>query len=250
MRKSSRLDHDLKKWRDDIHQALPPLGTDIPFFPRPVSQESQDRAHVQPQFWFLRWAGAGLVIAALMILLWSGQRTPTPTTQDSWVVDASRSDFLSLLSYYREVARLFQGHSVWILGDNASAELDIEESLNGTQIADVVLRLEIQRKSEDGSWAPLWHRDVLARENVWLDSSSPLKSDESVSVWIHGLSNGNWFVESHLELPVLEGGQTSRQVTLSTDATHSAEALTELGPGMRLVHRLMMLNPVHTGGNT
>ncbi len=247
MRKHNEMDKDLKRWGMRVDRALPPMETEPP----PCPQNTLRPAPVRPgkagggffPHWTPAYAWAGLALAAGVVFLLNKPFPRDPDAADVQTVEPSGDDFTDRIPYYREIARLFQGHAVWIPGDNPDVILEIEESPEPYRTANLVLRVEIQRESEDGVWTPVWRRELLARDSHWVDGRSRAESGESFSVWIHDLAGDRWFVESHLDLPSLDGLRASKQVTLATDATNTANAQTELGPGLRMVHRLMPIHP-------
>ena len=250
MRKPTQLDRELKAWGGRVNRDLPPADKHPPF-PHSIRLDAKPRPAARPGRtpFFAPLGLAGLALAALLLFLWSGERPKDPPSVPVGTLESPDNEFFSQKPFFEEIARLFQGHSVWISGENAAMILEVEADPVSARRPDVVLRMEIERQSEEGSWQTVWRRDVLAHENQWTEAPRPGSVRESVSVWVHSLAENTWLVESHFVLPGLHDLEARKQITLSGGDSPEQASHTELGGGLRMVHRLMPLQAVEWKDN-
>ncbi len=248
MHKPDPVNRELKAWGNRINRDLPPVDIQPPIAqaPRldPSPRRSGFRVPALAPFGF-----AGLALAVVLLWVWSVRRPDSPPPPSVADTPSTENGFTVQKAFFQEIARLFQGHSVWISGDPAAMLLDVEPTPISSQKPELVLRMEIERQSEEGTWQTVWQRDVLAHENHWTQAPAAISGHETVSVWIHSLAANIWLVESHFLLPGIQDLEARKQITLTGSGAPADSEPIALGGGLRLVQRLMPLHTAEWGDN-
>lgn len=232
MRKSPELDPILKAWSGKIDQELNGKAPPVPRLPDEGSSCATHRR--------LLLFPALLAAAALLAVYLAGPRRSAPPEPSESATAQLENGFEALKPFFQELVRLFPHQTLWLSGEGTGLEMQGPGSAEGRQR--IVLRVELQQEGPDGSWNPIWQRDVLTHEESWVDMQAQPASQESASFWVVGLETDTWLVETHLRIPGNPAGSVRKQLTLRRSSSLAADAQVEISPGVRMVQRLLPLD--------
>jgi|GEM_PF-2604447 len=181
--------------------------------------------------------GAATVAVLMLVLLVLGG---APHSGDAEEANGP-PELAELTGVYGELSRLFPDRSVWVDGTDEKLDIGMSEKVDAYTGMRMVVRVEVQRKSEEGRWSRVWKRDVLTAEDVRVQSGSSEQNEGQLDVWIQPLAAGQWILECHLDLPPPYGIRFRRKTALEADAGGEVMRRMALGDDLRLVQKLVPL---------